>query len=44
VKVKLGNILDAKREFEQKNSSGDNVVILEQEVGANFGLSLSWKY
>ena len=44
VKVKLGNILDAKREFEQKNSSGDNVVILEQDVGTNFGLSLSWKY
>jgi len=44
VKVKIGNILDAKREFEQKNSSGDNVVILEQDVGTNFGLSLSWKY
>jgi TonB-dependent receptor len=44
VKIKLGNLLNAKREFEQKNSSGQNVVILEQEVGTSFGLDLSWKY
>jgi outer membrane receptor protein involved in Fe transport len=44
VKIKLGNLLDSKREFEQKNSSGEKVVILEQDVGTSFKLSLNWKY
>ncbi|POP54373.1 TonB-dependent receptor domain-containing protein [Zhongshania marina] len=44
LKVKLTNLLDSSREFEQKNSSGTNVKILEQEVGTSVGLSLSWKY
>ncbi|WP_295874213.1 TonB-dependent receptor [uncultured Zhongshania sp.] len=44
LKVKVTNLLDSSREFEQKNSSGTNVKILEQEVGTSVGLSLSWKY
>ena len=44
LKVKVSNLLDSSREFEQKNSSGANVKILEQEVGTSVGLSLSWKY
>ena len=43
-KVKVSNLLDSSREFEQKNSSGRTVKILEQEVGTSVGLSLSWKY
>ncbi|QQD17674.1 TonB-dependent receptor plug domain-containing protein [Spongiibacter nanhainus] len=44
MKVKVSNLLDSQREFEQKNSAGRNTVILEQEVGTSFGVSLSWKY
>ncbi|WP_269619874.1 TonB-dependent receptor domain-containing protein [Zhongshania sp. BJYM1] len=44
LKVKVSNLLDSSREFEQKNSSGQNVKILEQDVGTSVGLSLSWKY
>jgi TonB-dependent receptor len=44
LKLKVSNLLDSKREFEQKGSSGQNVTILEQEVGTSLGLSFSWKY
>jgi hypothetical protein len=44
VKIKASNLLDSKREFEQKGSSGQTVAILEQDVGASIGLSFSWKY
>ncbi|CAA0081990.1 Uncharacterised protein [Zhongshania aliphaticivorans] len=44
LKVKVSNLLDSSREFEQQNSSGTNVKILEQDVGRSIGLNLSWKY
>lgn len=44
LKVKVSNLLDSQREFEQENAAGRNTVILEQEVGTSFGVSLSWKY
>jgi hypothetical protein len=42
--LKVQNILEEEREFEQKNSSGRNVTILEQEVGRSWGLSAKWSY
>jgi hypothetical protein len=44
LKLKASNLLDSKREFDQKGSSGQNVTILEQQVGTSLGLSFSWKY
>lgn len=41
-KLKINNLLDEKRVFEQVNSSGNNVVILERDVG--IGLSLDFTY
>ena len=42
--LKVQNILEEEREFEQENSSGRNVTILEQEVGRSWGLSAKWSY
>ncbi|WP_372763897.1 TonB-dependent receptor domain-containing protein [Litorivivens sp.] len=42
--VKVQNILEEEREFEQDNASGRNVAIIEQEVGRSWGLSAKWSY
>ncbi len=43
VQLRLDNILDEKRRFEQISGSsgnqGDTVTVLEQEIGATFGVS-----
>lgn len=41
-KIKLGNILNEERSFEQVNSNGENVEILNQTVGTSY--SLDFKY
>lgn len=43
-KLKVGNILDEKRTFEQVNSEGRNVTILEQNVGTSFSLDLRYSF
>ena len=43
-KIKLGNILNEERVFEQVNSNGDNVTILKQQVGTSFSLDLKFTY
>lgn len=43
-KFKVGNILDEKRTFEQTNSQGNNVTILEQEVGTTFSVDLRYSF
>lgn len=43
-KLKVGNILDEKRTFEQTNSRGNNVTILEQEVGTTFSVNLRYSF
>jgi outer membrane receptor protein involved in Fe transport len=43
-KIKLGNILNEERVFEQVNSNGENVEILNQQVGTSFGLDLKYNY
>lgn len=43
-KLKVGNILDETRAFEQVNSQGQNVTILEQDVGTSFSLDLRYSF
>lgn len=43
-KVKIGNILNEERVFEQVNSNGENVTILKQQVGTSFGLDVKYTY
>jgi len=43
-KLKLGNILDEERVFEQENSEGKNVEILTQQVGTSFSVDLKYTY
>ena len=43
-KFKVGNILDEKRTFEQTNSEGHNVTILEQEIGTTFSVDLRYSF
>ncbi len=43
-KVKIGNILNEERIFEQVNSNGENVTILKQQVGTSFGLDVKYTY
>jgi len=43
-KVKLGNILNEERVFEQVNNMGENVTILKQQVGTSFSLDLKFTY
>ncbi len=42
--VKVQNILEEEREYEQKNSSGENVTIIEQDVGRSWGISAKYTY
>ena len=42
--LKIQNILEQEREFEQKNSAGRNVEIIKQEVGRSWGLSVKYSY
>ncbi|HEY8941566.1 MAG TPA: TonB-dependent receptor [Cellvibrio sp.] len=43
-KVKLGNILDEERVFEQENDQGRNVDILKQKVGTSFSVDVKYTY
>lgn len=43
-KLKLGNILNEKRIFDQVNSNGDSVRILEQEVGTSVSLDVRYTF
>ncbi|PUA30577.1 MAG: TonB-dependent receptor [Cellvibrio sp. 79] len=43
-KVKLGNILNEERVFEQVNSEGENVEIIKQQVGTSFSLDVKYTY
>lgn len=43
-KLKVGNILDEKRTFEQVNSERNRVTILEQNVGTSFSLDLRYTF
>lgn len=43
-KVKLGNILNEERVFEQVNNLGRNVEILKQQVGTSFSLDVKYTY
>lgn len=43
-KLKVTNILDAERVFEQVNSNGENVEILTQQVGTSISLDLKFTY
>ncbi|WP_062065132.1 TonB-dependent receptor domain-containing protein [Cellvibrio sp. OA-2007] len=43
-KIKLGNILNEERVFEQVNSNGVNVDILKQQVGTSFSLDVKYTY
>ncbi|WP_039916369.1 TonB-dependent receptor domain-containing protein [Cellvibrio mixtus] len=43
-KVKLGNILNEERVFEQMNDQGRNVEILKQKVGTSFSLDVKYTY
>jgi len=43
-KVKIANILNEERIFEQVNSNGENVTILKQQVGTSFGLDVKYTY
>lgn len=42
--LKIQNILEQERAFEQKNSSGRNVAIIEQDVGRSWGISAKYSY
>lgn len=42
--LKMQNIIEEGREFEQKNSAGRNVAIIEQDVGRSWGLSAKYSY
>lgn len=43
-KLKLSNILNENRVFDQVNSNGDTSRVLEQEVGIGVGLDVSYKF
>lgn len=43
-KLKLGNLLNEKRTFTQTNSNGQNVTILEQEVGTSYSLDVKYSF
>lgn len=43
-KAKLRNLLDEDREITQKNSAGQNVTILTQEVGTSMSLDVSYSF
>ncbi len=43
-KIKLGNILNEERVFEQVNSNGESVDILKQQVGTSFSLDVKYTY
>lgn len=43
-KVKLGNILNEERVYEQVNDRGRNVEILKQKVGTSFSLDVKYTY
>lgn len=43
-KVKLGNILNEERVFEQVSASGEAVEILKQQVGTSFSLDVKFTY
>ncbi|QEI12766.1 TonB-dependent receptor domain-containing protein [Cellvibrio japonicus] len=43
-KIKLGNLLNEKRTFEQVNSNGQSVTILEQEVGTSYSLDVKYRF
>lgn len=43
-KVKLGNILNEERVFEQENDRGNNVEIIRQQVGTSFSLDVKYTY
>lgn len=43
-KIKLGNILNEERVFEQVNSNGESVDILKQQVGTSFSLDVKYSY
>lgn len=44
MKLKLSNILDQDREFEQVNSDGEAVTILTQEQGTGIGLDFKYSF
>lgn len=44
ISMKVQNILEEDREFDQKNGDGESVRIIEQEVGRSWGLSAKWSY
>ncbi len=43
-KLKIDNILDEKRTFEQTNSNGNTVTILEQDVGTSVSLEVKYTF
>ncbi len=43
-KIKLGNILNEERVFEQVNSNGESVDILKQQLGTSFSLDVKYTY
>lgn len=43
-KLKIDNILDEKRTFEQTNSNGNTVTILEQDVGTSISLNVKYTF
>lgn len=44
VKLNFKNILDQAKEFEQVNSSGETAKILEQDVGTDYKLSVTYSF
>lgn len=44
LEIKLDNILDENREFQQINQSGNTARILTQEVGTSFGAGIRWSF
>jgi outer membrane receptor protein involved in Fe transport len=44
LQLKVDNILGASREFEQFSSTGQIARIIDQDVGASFGLSGKWSF
>ncbi len=43
-KLKISNLLGEHRKFEQENSNGTNVKILQQDIGTSVGIDLSFSY
>ena len=44
LKLRVQNLLDESREFEQKNPNGENATIIEQDVGTSVSVDFSWKF